>query len=197
MPMPHHCKCCTQEFRLISDTLMQISTFPLWNLQSLPSLFPSLTPPPPVSDLSLQTITTLLLPLQPHIPINRRTKRRKPPHPSAAACGPPSLPISPVIHPALTEFFQSFFALKPSMQHSVPANIAPINPKFFAEEYEREPMSRKPRESWVRRGREVVDGEEPGDRGYHNSSIWEEKGVGLSVMDGGKEGEKLRKGTDE
>lgn len=82
----------------------------------------------------------------------------KPAQPTRAACGPafaPSMP--PVMHPAAMPFVRSFFArycsliyqrlsphssfqkrhrgmiITPSMQHSVPANMAPINPKFFAE----------------------------------------------------------------
>jgi len=80
----------------------------------------------------------------------------KPPQPRAAACGPvtsyvisvgvldyqriervdsPALyaKAPPVIHPAATLLVRSDFARNPSIQHSVPEYIVPINAKFFAE----------------------------------------------------------------
>lgn len=102
-------------------------------------------------------------------------KAAKPAQPIAAACGPALAPRRPpVMHPAAMPFFRSFFAryfrhvickqqfafwytsegkLTPSMQHSVPANIAPTKPKFFAELKDRAPMSLKPLRSCSRTGR--------------------------------------------
>lgn len=50
----------------------------------------------------------------------------------------------------------SFFARNPSMQHSVPANIDPTSAKFFPVEYDREPMSLKPRFICSLRGRSAI-----------------------------------------
>lgn len=69
----------------------------------------------------------------------------KPAQPTAIACGPPPFARNaPVMHPAATPLLSSFFALKPSITHSVPANSAPMYPKFFAELNEALPISLNP-----------------------------------------------------
>jgi hypothetical protein len=74
-----------------------------------------------------------------------------PPQPSAAACGPAlNANAPPVIHPATTLFVRSFFALSPSIAHSVPLYAAPMIMKFFAEEYDLDPISFNPLRSWSR-----------------------------------------------
>ena len=84
-------------------------------------------------------------------------KAAKPTHPSAAALGPALYArIPPVTHPALTLLYRSLFALYPSIQHSVPAYSAPMVAKFLALERDLEPMSRRPRRTCSRTGREVI-----------------------------------------
>lgn len=98
-------------------------------------------------------------------------KAAKPAQPTAAAWGPALLAsIPPVIQPAATPFLMSFFAryyidvkiseapagfkqsmmTTPSMQHSVPAKIAPTSPKFFAELKDLVPISLNPLRSCSR-----------------------------------------------
>lgn len=102
-------------------------------------------------------------------------KAAKPAQPIAAACGPALAPSRPpVIHPAAMPFLRSFFAryyihithwykrryqyfrengLTPSIQHSVPANIAPTKPKFFALLTDLTPISLKPLRNCSRTGK--------------------------------------------
>ena len=81
----------------------------------------------------------------------------KPAHPRAVACGPALYARAPPVkHPAATLFWRSDFALKPSIQHSVPAYMAPMRAKFFADERERDPMSFMPARSCSRKGSEEM-----------------------------------------
>ena len=79
-----------------------------------------------------------------------------PAHPTAAACGPAFLANTPpVIQPPATPFHMSFFALRPSIVHSVPLNIAPTLAKLRPLESEERYMSFRPARSCWRRGRSV------------------------------------------
>lgn len=87
-----------------------------------------------------------------------RLKAAKPPADSKAACGPARRAIiAPVRNPAYPAFCKSLFALSPSIQHSVPEYMPPIIPKFFAEENDERPISRRPIRSCWRMGRSVRD----------------------------------------
>ena len=65
--------------------------------------------------------------------------------------------LRPVLKPLLISHLIKFEWLQqtPSMQHSVPANMAPTKPKFLAELKERDPISLNPLRSWSRNGRSV------------------------------------------
>jgi hypothetical protein len=79
----------------------------------------------------------------------------KPAHPMAMAWGPPFLASTPPVRqPAAMPLVMSFFALNPSIPHSMPLNNAPTVPKPFAVDQDRLPMSRKPEASCFRSGKE-------------------------------------------
>jgi len=63
---------------------------------------------------------------------------------------------APVMAPAATALFMSFFPLRLSTQHSVPANNNPMVPKFLPDETAVRRMSWKPILSCWRRGRSVT-----------------------------------------
>lgn len=111
-------------------------------------------------------------------------KTANPAHPTAAACGPAFLAnIPPVKHPPATPFHRSFLALRPSIAHSVPLNMAPTLAKLRPELNELRYMSRRPARSCWRRGRSV-------------SGIAAPPPVGLRMTDGAAEAERAGVGVE-